>query len=531
MLEKNVLQDVHETARAGASQRARPAPKPPQLDSKPEGSLRDYLHSISECIAIGVEIPPFSVELMSKVIEGQIEYYEGEILAMRTDPDYLWDELEEELHNSPGAAIFCTFVTSEQCIAAPKRVEDYGFFYGRAFKARVYHVYHFLSVWTWIGKAFKEMKTLGYTTENAETEILKKPKIHTLIHQINGVCLRELRQDLSRYFHRALASSAQYSRFFHVEWDGCTVHNSPRYLEDVEVRLKPDALQQALPGLETSLLRLCDPDAMWDSPQFLRVIDAYIRCTKIPGSHITERLSELVSEYASLSRFLDLLLRPFKAPSIRKFYRDSHIHSPPIPRQPGWDISSTGMLYGGQPIYRLNFARRMLEKEFHREAPDWLSSLWKTIDDTYVENTSKSINDYWEIASVEERPPQWHDSRNQTSSADVAVHAVYELPRKTVKIIHRVLRNQDGGSEDSEGKVTWKDVCKLFRSLNFTIDDSIPGSAVNFTPPSPNDRPIKIHRPHPNPELSPLKIHQLGARLRRVYGWSEDWFKISKAAE
>ncbi|KAF7362489.1 hypothetical protein MVEN_00596600 [Mycena venus] len=117
----------------------------------------------------------------------------------------------------------------------------------------------------------------------------------------------------------------------------------------------------------------------------------------------------------------------------------------------------------------------------------------------------------------------------ETPTIPTFQHPVYELPRKTVKIIHRLLRVE--AAQGSEGKMTWKDLCKVFRSLNFTIDDSTPGSAVNFFPPSPKDRPITIHRPHPDPELSPLRIRQLGSRLRRVYGWSEDWFKISKGTE
>ncbi|KAJ7645957.1 hypothetical protein DFH06DRAFT_580644 [Mycena polygramma] len=367
-----------------------------------------------------------------------------------------------------------------------------------------------------------------------------------------------------------------------------------------------------MPGMEASLLRLCNPETIWESPECFRTIDGYIRCPTVPKPYITKRLSDLLSEYASLTIFMDFLLRPFKAPSIQEMYRKSPVSPPSVPRRPGWDTSWTGMLYGGDPIYRLNLGVHMQRRFMGIQTEDWLSRLWKAIDDAYPANTCKSIHDYWEVAAVEERTPQWHNKqelpvgpyvappiaqvseRAQSSYSylksfnvaegsskqksrpsmpdglpepDVplmeaealpvvdqlvaplqADHTVYELPRKTVKLIHRLLRNKFDGAQELEGKVTWKDVCKVrawlnseskiligevqvFRSLNFTMDDSTPGSAVSFIPPSPEDRPITIHRPHPDPELSPLQIRQIGSRLRRVYGWSEEWFKVLKAAE
>jgi len=361
------------------------------------------------------------------------------------------------------------------------------------------------------------------------------------------------------------------------------VINHGRYLEDVKVTVKPDALQEALPGLEGSLLRLCNPETIWESPECFRIIDGYIRCPTVPKPHITPRISEILSEYAALTIFMDLLLRPFKEPSIQELYSKSPISPPSTPRRPGWDTSWTGMLYGGDPIYAVNLILHMKKKRLGVEELDWLSTLWRMIDDAYLANASKSINAYWEVEAVVERPPQWHDKKRDEPSSSAYVepsvalpservqsaysylksfifpessvkqktrpfvpgevpppdvppmeigvpplqHPVYELPRKTVKIIHRLLRVD--GAQGLEGKVTWKDVCKVFRSLNFTIDDSTPGSAVNFIPPSPEDRPITIHRPHPDPELDPLKIRQLGSRLRRVYGWSEDWFTLKGA--
>ncbi|KAF8161784.1 hypothetical protein K438DRAFT_1731517 [Mycena galopus ATCC 62051] len=592
LLEMKVLLDVQTTAQASETERARRAPRVPKLDTKE--SLRDYLHDMSESIGIGAELPPSSVELTSKIIDKQIQFYEDEIMAMRTDENYLWHKLFDTFSHGPGTALFSYFVTMDKGPSPAKRMSEFPYFYGRAFRAEVYHAYHFLSVWTWVKKAFEELKGLGYTMKSAERDILKNPKIHTLILQIKGVCLTELCQDLSNYLRRALASSARYGRYFNIEWDECTVKNQGRYLEDVKVTVKPNALQEALPGLEKSLLHLCNPEAIWESPDHFRIIDHYIRCPTVPKPYITARIGEILSEYATITIFMDFLLRPFKAPSIQEMYRKSPISPPSVPRRPGWDTSWTGMVYGGDPIYALTLVPHMSKKFLKPGVTEqnWLPTLWKAIDDTYLANTSKTINDYWEVKAVGERPPQWHGKRDETGGStyvppSVALsservqsaysyltsiislqshvkqksrpsmpgeyeppevdvppmenlhlhdppsqHPVYELPRKTVKIIHRLLRHKvEGAQVEPEGKVTWKDVCKIFRALDFTIDDSTPGSAVNFIPPSPQDRSITIHRPHPDPELSPLRIRQLGSRLQRVYGWSEDWFKVSKGAE
>jgi hypothetical protein len=162
----------------------------------------------------------------------------------------------------------------------------------------------------------------------------------------------------------------------------------------------------------------------------------------------------------------------------------------------------------------LNFIPHMTKKLLSVEEGDWLPKLWGAIDDAYLTNTSKSINDYWEVEVVVERPPQWHDNQDKTNSGiyvapSVALpservqsthsylhsssspqstvkqksrgsttgdvqpsgppmeildgpalqHPVYELPRKTVKIINRLLCPRIDGAQ--EGKVTWKDVCKV----------------------------------------------------------------------
>lgn len=192
---------------------------------------------IPESIGIGAQLPPSSVELTSKLIDSQIQFYEDEIVAMRTDANYLWHKIFENQSHGPGTALFSYFVTLDKGPSPPKRITEFSLFYGRAFRAEVYHAYHFLSVWTWVAKAFEELKSLGYTTKTAERDIVKNPKIHNLILQIKGVCLTELCQDLSNYFRRALASSARYGRYFDIEWVRASVDAPKLFHENLSGRL------------------------------------------------------------------------------------------------------------------------------------------------------------------------------------------------------------------------------------------------------------------------------------------------------
>ncbi|KAJ7799948.1 hypothetical protein B0H14DRAFT_3491066 [Mycena olivaceomarginata] len=298
------------------------------------------------------------------------------------------------------------------------------------------------------GEGFRGIEDLGYTTKTAERDIVKNPKIHNLILQIKGVCLRSYART-SRItsvapWHRLPVMVAiltlngfvlpwlRRSYFMRTFQDGCTVYNQGRYLEDVTVTVKPDAFQEALPGLEASLLRLCNPETIWESPECFRIIDGYIRCPTVPKTYITTRISDILSEYAALTIFMDLLLRPFKAPSIQELYRKSPVSPPSVPRRPGWDPSWTGMKYGGDPIHMLNFIPHMTKKLLSVEERDWLPKLWGAIDDAYLTNTSKSINDYWEVEVIVERPPQWHDNRDKTSSGIYVAPPVALLSERAV---------------------------------------------------------------------------------------------------
>ncbi|KIM90577.1 hypothetical protein PILCRDRAFT_812335 [Piloderma croceum F 1598] len=194
-----------------------------------------------------------------------------------------------------------------------------------------------------------------------------------------------------------------------------------------------------------------------------------------------------------------------------------------------------------------------------------ISELWNVIEKAYLTNTATSIDEYWEVESPVSKSPRWHHipsadsgtptpftyvpplvskpSEHSTSShsplqsntgmssstklksrphvatsdpeiritpapapAPQLTHPVYELPARQLKVMQNLLREN---ARDKRGKISWKGLCKAFTALGFNIDDTTPGSAVTFIPPNANDRPISIHRPHPERNLVPLKVHRL----------------------
>jgi hypothetical protein len=135
---------------------------------------------------------------------------------MRCDLKSLWNTLLDDLAASPATAYYLYFVTQGE--STTRRRGEMAFFYTRAFKARVYRNYHFLSVWTYAAGVLKELKALGYTTRSAERDLIRNSQIRTLLLQLKGVMFRELCHDLSNYISRSLAASVRYGPYFDVVW-------------------------------------------------------------------------------------------------------------------------------------------------------------------------------------------------------------------------------------------------------------------------------------------------------------------------
>ncbi|KAK7685172.1 hypothetical protein QCA50_011535 [Cerrena zonata] len=70
----------------------------------------------------------------------------------------------------------------------------------------------------------------------------------------------------------------------------------------------------------------------------------------------------------------------------------------------------------------------------------------------------------------------------------------------------------------------WGDFLKVMQEMGFEYDPSTAGSSVRFDPPGDRDHPITLHKPHPDPTLSPVMLRQIAKRLKRTYGWSEEDF-------
>jgi len=262
------------------------------------------------------------------------------------------------------------------------------------------------------------------------------------------------------------------------------------------------------------------------------------------------------------------LLRPIKAPAVAAAIAKVDVSTTELSR-PAWDTSWIGLLYGGNPIALANLMRPaafQISSPSTEEDEQRISEFWNVIDDAYLANTTKSIDEYWQVQSTVSKSPRWNhvpsaDSGTPTpftyvppvvsmpservtsshsylqshaagaaklkSRPDVApsdtqshvvaapephlsTHPVYKLPARSLKVMKNLMR-QDTAGGDQNGKVSWKDLCKVqihaachanlnhhriqaFTALGFTIDDTTPGSAVTFIPPSAEDRPISIHR-------------------------------------
>ncbi|KAH6914336.1 hypothetical protein BKA70DRAFT_1421115 [Coprinopsis sp. MPI-PUGE-AT-0042] len=95
------------------------------------------------------------------------------------------------------------------------------------------------------------------------------------------------------------------------------------------------------------------------------------------------------------------------------------------------------------------------------------------------------------------------------------------LSKKATESMHQLLKaSEEVGKPPSP--MRWETFLKLMREMGF--DPSTVGSSVRFDPPNPSHRPITIHKPHPDPTLTPLMLRQIGKRLNGYYGWNAEDF-------
>ncbi|KAK2464212.1 hypothetical protein APHAL10511_003669 [Amanita phalloides] len=98
-----------------------------------------------------------------------------------------------------------------------------------------------------------------------------------------------------------------------------------------------------------------------------------------------------------------------------------------------------------------------------------------------------------------------------------------KLSKKATSCMHQLLRTSQ---DEKQGiaPMKWDHFVALMKEMGFTYDPTTAGSSVRFIPPDRRDKPITIHKPHPDPTLQPIKLKEIASRLKRYYGWSKEDF-------
>lgn len=180
--------------------------------------------------------------------------------------------------------------------------------------------------------------------------------------------------------------------------------------DEEQVRLCPEH------GLEKALLGLGTIDGFLNSGQLLRwKIDSMTLFS--PNATITDHIDEVLEESAAAYIVLEHLFRP-----VDDDVREAQLGDGDVldiwPQRPQWNdllighAMGVGHLWGG------------LLEHMNPEAWDcWLDvdddtaelnwsierfqKLWRCVDQTYVDVEGKTTDEYWEVVSLGERPPQW----------------------------------------------------------------------------------------------------------------------------
>ncbi|KIM23269.1 hypothetical protein M408DRAFT_332459 [Serendipita vermifera MAFF 305830] len=106
---------------------------------------------------------------------------------------------------------------------------------------------------------------------------------------------------------------------------------------------------------------------------------------------------------------------------------------------------------------------------------------------------------------------------------------VFQLPKRASALVGRLLGSKE---DEAKGKapMKWDNFVKAMNLLGFTENKSSQGSRVTFYPPNPKDTPMVIHKPHPDPTISPILVKKIGKTLRKTYGWAPEHFETHLSA-
>ena len=78
--------------------------------------------------------------------------------------------------------------------------------------------------------------------------------------------------------------------------------------------------------------------------------------------------------------------------------------------------------------------------------------------------------------------------------------------------------NAQGTVPSHPKPMKWTTFVKFMVGKGFTV--KVATSSVTFAPPNPNFIPITVHKPHPDPILTPMMLSSIADTLENSYGWN-----------
>ncbi|RXW24981.1 hypothetical protein EST38_g912 [Candolleomyces aberdarensis] len=163
--------------------------------------------------------------------------------------------------------------------------------------------------------------------------------------------------------------------------------------------------------------------------------------------------------------------------------------------------------------------KKQLESDFQQKAKIKSRPDHASIFSNESESKGKGMNFFSKITNSfkKETPAEPESNKNPKYTW------FSRLSKRATESMHQLLRTgEEAGKQPAPMK--WDTFVKLMREMGFQYDPSTAGSSVRFDPPDPRDSPITIHKPHPDSTLGPIKLVQIGKRLKRYYGWNEEDF-------
>lgn len=76
-------------------------------------------------------------------------------------------------------------------------------------------------------------------------------------------------------------------------------------------------------------------------------------------------------------------------------------------------------------------------------------------------------------------------------------------------------------STKKTASVEWDDLVAAFRDAGCCMVQRA-GSAVAFTREESGWGSVSVHRPHPDPSINPIMLREVGKRIKKYFGWSQD---------